>query len=159
MNFGNGYQPAYNPYASSMPFPPRQDFGVPNYLPQVQNNQQMQQPQQAQQQGYLCRPVTSREEAVAVQVDFTGPGTIMPDLSHGMIYLKRFNPNTGASDFLPFAFQSTPVDNEKTDTKISFASLKDVMDLQNEIKRLSDEVERLKKPSSGKAVRKNDSDE
>lgn len=54
--------------------------------------------------GFACRPVTSKEEAVAVQVDFYGPGTIMPDLGHGMIYLKRFNPNSGASDFLAFAF-------------------------------------------------------
>ena len=31
-------------------------------------------------------------------------GVLLPDLSHGVIYLKRFNPNTGASDFGEFAF-------------------------------------------------------
>ena len=67
--------------------------------------QQMQPVQQMQQPGYICRPVTGREEALAAQVDFLGPGTVMPDLAHGMIFLKRFNPNTGSSDFLEFVFQ------------------------------------------------------
>lgn len=51
---------------------------------------------------FACRPVTSREEAIAVQADYFGPGTLMPDLGHGVIYLKRFNPNTGSSDFVEF---------------------------------------------------------
>ena len=53
--------------------------------------------------GFNCRPVTSREEAVAVLSDYFTQGTVMPDLGHGRIYLKRFNPNTGASDFFEFA--------------------------------------------------------
>ncbi len=52
--------------------------------------------------GYICRPVTGREEAVAMQVDFLGPGTLMPDFTHGIVYFKRFNPNTGAADFAEF---------------------------------------------------------
>ena len=55
--------------------------------------------------GFSTRPVTGREEALGVQVDFFNAGTIMPDLAHGIIYLKRFNRNTGASDFLEFAYQ------------------------------------------------------
>lgn len=61
--------------------------------------------QQNQQNGYVCRPVTSREEAVASPVDFMASATILPDLGHGKIYLKRFNQQTGASDFLEFTTQ------------------------------------------------------
>lgn len=100
--------PAYGGYSPVQTYMPRMD--VPQY-PQ----QSMQQPIQAaspqgnsqasppMQIGYQCRPVTSREEAVAVQAEYFGAGTIMPDLGHGMIYLKRFNPNTGASDFFDFS--------------------------------------------------------
>lgn len=148
------YQPAYNPYASSMPFPPRQDYGMQGYPPTQQNGQQTQQAQQC----YACRPVTSREEAVAAQIDFMGPGTIMPDLGHGMIYLKRFNPNTGSSDFLPFVLQP-PMQNQGQKEDAVFPSIQDFVDLQDTVKQLKEEVERLKRPTSGKAVKKNDADE
>lgn len=69
--------------------------------PYVQQPAQMPQ-NMSQNAAFACRPVTSREEAVAVQADYFGPGTLMPDLGHGIIYLKRFNPNTGASDFVEF---------------------------------------------------------
>lgn len=52
--------------------------------------------------GYACKPVTSREEAVAASTDYFSPGVLMPDLAHGMVYLKRFNQQTGASDFFEF---------------------------------------------------------
>ena len=64
------------------------------------------QPQQPAQTtgGYICRPVTCREEAVAAQVDYFSAGIVMPDLAHGVIYLKRFDPNTGASSFHDFKY-------------------------------------------------------
>lgn len=85
-----------------MPF----QYGYPNYgynpgttyMPQ-QQPQQMQPPQQP---AFACHPVTSREEAVAAQTDYFSAGLVMPELSRGMIYLKRFNPQTGASDFFEF---------------------------------------------------------
>lgn len=78
--YQNPYQP-YNPYQQPA-------YQPPNAV-QPQNS-------------YSCRPVTSREEALAMQTDFLSAGTVMPDLSHGVIYLKRFNPNTGAADFYEF---------------------------------------------------------
>ena len=58
------------------------------------------QPQQpAQTGGYICRPVTCREEAVAAQVDYFSAGLVMLDLAHGMIYVKRYNSDTGLSDW------------------------------------------------------------
>ena len=57
------------------------------------------------QNGFICRPVASGLEAEAAQVDFMGPGTIMPDLAHGIVYLKRWNPQTGNTEFLVFSEQ------------------------------------------------------
>ena len=85
------------------------NYQMPNQMQNMQGYQQNQVYQQGQNyqpsiiqqsnSGYICRPVTGREEAVAMQVDFLGPGTLMPDFPHGIIYFKRFNPNTGALFF------------------------------------------------------------
>lgn len=69
------------------------------YFAQQQYNPQ---PQQQMSPAFACHPVGSREEAVAAQTDYFSAGLVMPDLSHGMIYLKRFNQQTGASDFFEF---------------------------------------------------------
>lgn len=126
-----------------------------NYDPRsggyAQPVQQTQQPQQGNPgiwnaaPGFACRPVTSREEAVAVQVDFYGPGTIMPDLSHGMIYLKRFNPNTGASDFLDFTF-SQPQPKEAL--PLSYDPRQDIETLRSDLEALRAELEETKKAGS-----------
>lgn len=95
--------------ANTYLYPPQQQGYFPSG--QMGGNQFGYQPQPSQspvqpvQSGYMTRPVTGREEALGVQVDFFGPGTIMPDLGHGVIYLKRFNQNTGASDLLEFTYQ------------------------------------------------------
>ena len=91
-------------------------------------------PRVEQQIGFCCRPVTSRLEAEAVQVDFIGPGTVMPDLSHGKIYLKRFNPNTGASDFLEFAFQPPQAPPEPP----KYATMADLNALWAEVSKLKE---------------------
>lgn len=52
--------------------------------------------------GFCVQPVTSREEAVGVIADPMCPGVLLPDLGHGVIFFKRFNPNTGSSDFGEF---------------------------------------------------------
>lgn len=57
-----------------------------------------------QQPAYSVRPVTSREEVMAAQIDFMGPGGLFPDLGHGVVYLKKFNQATGASDILEFRY-------------------------------------------------------
>lgn len=61
-------------------------------------------PQNQQAASYTCRPVTSREEAIAMPTNFTSAGDIMPDIAHGVIYFKRFNPTTGTSDFVEFKY-------------------------------------------------------
>lgn len=78
-------------------------YGYPQY-PQAQSQYQQVQsqvPQQMMQQypQNLVRPVASIEEARAVQTDFNGALTIMPDTAHGFIYTKQLNLQTGCADF------------------------------------------------------------
>lgn len=101
--YGGYYQQGYPTY-----IPHRSD--APQNMPQApQNSPQSSfaapaiQSAPSMQSGFICRPVTSREEAVAIQTDFMSPGTLMPDFGHGMVYFKRFNSNTGLSDWLEFA--------------------------------------------------------
>ena len=112
-------------------------FGYPGYsynptgtyIPQQQNTmqqfptQQMQQPQQMA-QAFACHPVTSREEAVAAQTDYFSAGLVMPDLSHGMIYLKRFNQQTGASDFYEFK-AVRPEQKEETPEPVKYVTVEE----------------------------------
>ncbi|MBR4855116.1 MAG: hypothetical protein IKU94_00630 [Bacteroidaceae bacterium] len=137
------YNPYYNPYnaAPYQPVQSRAAFQVSD-PPQIQNAQTA--AQMPQNGGFLVRPVTSREEAVAAQVDFFGPGTIMPDLSHGIIYLKRFNSQSGSSDFFSFS-----IEQPKEEPVVQYATKEDIEVLRAEIEAL--------KPR--KVVRKNDSDE
>lgn len=112
-NYGwSGYNPGYMP---QMPLQPAQSAQpVP-----VANNPA---------NGFSCRPVTSKEEAQAVQVDFFGPGTLMPDLAHGVVYLKRFNQNTGSCDIFEFTAQQT-----KEPEPVRYATIDDLNALREEI--------------------------
>ena len=47
--------------------------------------------------------VASVEEARAVQTDFSGALTIMPDTAHGYIYTKQLNLQTGCADFAAYS--------------------------------------------------------
>ena len=85
----------YPQYYQQPPQQPQQQFYGGYQRP-------MQQVQQAAPPGYVCKPVTSREEAVATSTDYFSLGVVMPDLGHGMIYLTRFNQQTGSSDFFEF---------------------------------------------------------
>lgn len=99
--------PYYQPYNNV--------YGNPcQTMQQSQQIQPVQQPQQTQ-NGFNCRPVTCREEAVAAQVDFMSAGLIMPDLAHGVIYVKRFNTNTGASDFGEFKYSQPQAETAALD--------------------------------------------
>lgn len=95
--------------------------------------------------GYACRPVTSREEAVASMVDFLGPGTIMPDFGHGMIYFKRFNPNSGAADFFDFAVQPPPQAQQAVPAAQEYDPRGDIESLRSDFDALRGELDEIKK--------------
>lgn len=97
----------YNPYQQQTPYMYQDQLSQLRGM-QYQAPQPMQGPymngQQNAQSGFICCPVTSREEAVAFRVEAFGPAVIMPDLGHGMIYFKRFNDKTALADFAEFRY-------------------------------------------------------
>lgn len=140
--------PAYTPYYGTY---------MPSYYQPMQGqmNQPMQVNQPAQQSqavaaqsNFVCRPVASREEALGVPVDFMGNPMFFPDLAHGVIYMKRFNTNTGAADVFEFHGQQ-----EQRSQAPSFAPLDEFNAMKETIQRLQGEIEQLKKPAVG--VKKN----
>lgn len=94
---------------------------------------QYQQPQQAQ-MALSGRPVTSREEAAGLPMDFTAGAMYMPDLAHGVIYAKIFNANTGEAPLLEFRIAKP---EEKRET--AYATALEVETLRNEIARMKEE--------------------
>lgn len=129
------YQNPYPMYNTQYPA-----YQYPTALPQQQA------PQMSPQPMYQARPVTSREEALGQQVDFFGAGTLMPDLAHGIVYLKRFNQNTGGSDLFEFRLAQPEAQPEQSN---------EIEQIRESIKRLEDELEKLK-ASRAKVVKKND---
>lgn len=138
------FQPAYqSPYV-----PPRYDASQMSgqQIPATPTPAQapVQQPTVSQ-NGFVCRPVTSKEEAMAVQADYLSPGTIMPDLGHGMMYLKRFDANTGLSNFFEFAIvQGKPEeDNIAVPVKENVDYSEIFKDFGSQLDSLSDRVDTL----------------
>lgn len=85
-----GYSPGFNGFQA-----PQTGFGTaPTYLPPMQHNS-VQAPTAAPRQGFMCIPVTCREQVVATQIPFDGSTTFFVDTAAGMIYAKAFDPNTG----------------------------------------------------------------
>ena len=138
---GYGQNPAYAPAWQA----PRPDMvqGYPQQSPMVPA------PSQGQIPAFAVRPVTNREEAVAAQVDFLGPGTLMPDVNHGIIYLKRFNPNTGACDFLTFRTDTTQAENSEKEQP-EYATKADVQEVRSVVQGLADQIAVLR--GKGKRV-------
>lgn len=92
--------------------------------------------------GYICRPVTSREEALATPIDFMSAGIIMPDFAHGMIYVKRFNSQTGSAEFGDFAIAPPPAPNRNT--TVDYALKTDIEMLNNAFNELKNEFDKFK---------------
>lgn len=97
-------------------------YGYGSYTQQYQQQmaqypQQQMQTQQPPQQ--LVRPVASVEEARAVQTDFTGALTIMPDTAHGAIYTKQLNLQTGCADFALYRRVQEPEISKPPETDLS----------------------------------------
>ena len=139
------------------------------YAPRVDATQAFQQPTQPVQQpqnvttlsSFVCRPVASKEEAMGVPVDFMGNPMFFPDLAHGVIYMKRFNTNTGSADMFEFRLPELSSDSDEAPTAASteFAPLSDVMDMKDAISKLRADVDKLKKPRTTKRVIEDDDDD
>ena len=93
-------QQPVNPYGGmgtvglATPLPNTQMPQAQQQRPQPMNGQQPIQ-QSVQDGGWLLgRPVSSREEFLAIPSDLYGRPTYCPDLRSGVIYCKRLNPDT-----------------------------------------------------------------
>lgn len=87
-----GYTHGFNGFQA-----PQTGFGTAQtYLPPMQQNAP-QTPTVAPRQGFMCIPVTCREQVVATQIPFDGSTTFFVDTAAGMIYAKTFDLNTGAA--------------------------------------------------------------
>lgn len=128
-----------------------QSANQPIANPQIMGQQNMQQNGQppAPQTNFICRPVASKEEALGVPVDFMGNPMFFPDLAHNVIYVKRFNANTGAADVFEFRGEQM-----QTAQAPSFAPLDEFNVMKETIQRLQAEIDQLKKPAG--RIRKND---
>ena len=62
----------------------------------------------------MSRPVSSREEAQACAADFSGALMVFPDVAHGRVYLKRWNLQSGAADFMEFGPMEAVAENATT---------------------------------------------
>lgn len=102
MPYASPQQPAFAPQSRSAAFQP-QGYTMPANFPASQPA-----PGFGQGGGFSVQPVTTKEEALAVIADPFLAGVLMPDMAHGTIYLKRFNTQTGASDFFEFRAAADP---------------------------------------------------
>lgn len=102
MNMGQMQQPMqqpYYPYANNMLL---NSSPYDNYMNRASNSMFNQ--QQMQQGQYLkCRPVSSRQEARAYQIDLDGSLWVFTDIGNGKIYTKQIN-NDGTAEFKTYNF-------------------------------------------------------
>ena len=110
-------------------------YGSMGYMPQMSPQMPIQAPSNASMgaQGLssASRMVSNREEANSVPADFTGSLMVFPDVRNNRVYIKRWNFQTGAADFVEFA----PVVPEQTKetTSVRYATIDDLNNLRNEL--------------------------
>ena len=105
-----------------------------NYTPYPQPVYKPPQPSQnAQGLSATSRLVSSREEAGGVPADFSGNLMVFPDISHNRVYVKRWNYQTGAADFMEFA----PIAEAKPELP-NYATKEDIIRLEKEIAKLKE---------------------
>lgn len=110
-------------------------YGSVGYMPQMAPQMPVQPPTGASggSQGLssASRMVSNKEEANAVPADFTGSLMVFPDVRNNRVYIKRWNFQTGAADFVEFA----PVIQEqaKETPEVRYATIDDLNALRDEL--------------------------
>lgn len=124
----------YNPYPSQAYMRPYNQ--IPTSLPA----QQPMMPQAVPGYSQASMPVSSKEEALAAPADFSGAPMIFADFSHSRIYVKQWNSQKGAADFMVFAPDAEP------DPAPAFGQEKYVplSKFREEMERLYKEINKLK---------------
>ena len=93
-------------------------------------------PQQMQQPALSGRPVSSREEAQAIPMDYAAGAMYMPDLPHGVIYAKIVNNATGEAPLMAFRLSQEEPKREAE----GYATIAEVDALRAEITRMREEM-------------------
>lgn len=93
----------YNPYpfASQMPVQGR-PAGMGQMYPDQAAPPQAANVGQTQGISPASRPVSSKEEAMAVGADFSGAPMIFPDMAHNTIFVKRWDFQSGSAVFTEY---------------------------------------------------------
>ena len=114
-----GYQPMQMPQMTPQ-------MTMPQMAPQMPQNGQFGQGGLSP----MSRPVSSREEAQATAADFSGALMVFPDVAHGKVYLKRWNLQAGAADFLEFGpvIESAPAEETPKVEYVSLQAYQEDMD-------------------------------
>lgn len=94
------------------------------------------------------RLVSSKEEAVGVPADFGGAMMVFPDITHNRIYMKRWNYQTGAADFVEY-IPSVPIEPVPVP---AYASAEEVKELRSALDVMREELARLKNEKAVKKV-------
>lgn len=124
-----GYQPMQMPQMTpQMP--------MPQMAPQMPQNGQFGQGGLSP----MSRPVSSREEAQACAADFSGALMVFPDVAHGRVYLKRWNLQAGAADFMEFS-PVTSVAPEEAAPTVEYVSMQTY---QEDMEKLRKDISTIK---------------
>lgn len=146
--------PYYNPYFAPQMAPQTRPVEMgQSYTPQ-QNVAPAQSVGQGQGISPASRPVSSKEEAMAVGADFSGAPMIFPDMAHNAIFVKRWDFQTGSAVFTEYV----PKESVPEAPAAVYATQGDFKELAEKLSdRLDDieaDLERLKK----KGAKRNDDD-
>ena len=98
-------------------------YGYNTYMPPAQAAPQPVFPQSNAQNGFMCRPVTSKAEAEVFQIPFDGSTTFFVDTANGKIYSKTFNFANGTAPLVTY-IQEAAVPVPKYATLEDLAALK-----------------------------------
>jgi hypothetical protein len=101
---------------------------------------------------FASRPVSSKEEAMAVGADFSGAPMIFPDMANNTIYVKRWDIASGSAVFTEYVPKGAEAETPATNyaTQEDFKALADK--LTDRLDDIEADLERLKK----KGAKKND---
>lgn len=99
-----------------IPKPNSQQFYYPynNYIAPGYNYMNNKIQQNEQSQFLKCRPVSSKEEAIASQIDLDGSLWVFPSVGNGKIYTKQIS-NDGTAIFNTYTFVKEEQHNDTTE--------------------------------------------
>lgn len=145
--------PYYNPYFAPQMAAQTRPAEMGQVYPSQQNVSPAQPVGQGQGISAHSRPVSSKEEAMAVGADFSGAPMIFPDMAHNAVYVKRWDYQTGSAVFIEYV----PKEAVPEAPAALYATQGDFKEFaENLTDRLEDikaEIEKLKK-----GAKKNDDD-